>query len=161
MPARGLLTEDLAGGGDFEPLRDGFASFATRNWLRHKARKIVALRASDNCFCRGHFTDKTNFSARRRNQYSSRVCSLNRAFERYRRTGSETPPFYLAGVNLRPSRNSEQLRIGRGRQLAQHLGTAVNEAGVDLKQLCPGTEFLSRGFGIADAPNSDDRKRGA
>ena len=43
MAPRGLRTEDLAAGGDFEPLGDGFAGLAARDWLGHEARKIAQL----------------------------------------------------------------------------------------------------------------------
>ncbi len=50
VPARGVLTQNLPGPGNFEPLRDGFPRLTTRNWLRHEARKIGALFAPDNWF---------------------------------------------------------------------------------------------------------------
>lgn len=50
MPARGVLTQNLATPSDLESLRHGFPRLTSRNWLRHKARKIGALSAGDNCF---------------------------------------------------------------------------------------------------------------
>ena len=41
MAPGGMLTQNLARGGDFEALRDGFARFAAGNRLWHKARKIA------------------------------------------------------------------------------------------------------------------------
>jgi hypothetical protein len=38
-----LGTQNFAGASDFKPFRDRFARFATRNWLRHEARKIDAV----------------------------------------------------------------------------------------------------------------------
>ena len=50
MPARGVLTADLARPRDLESLGDGFSRFAARNRLRHKARKIEAVLPPDNRF---------------------------------------------------------------------------------------------------------------
>lgn len=52
MPARRLLPEHFACAGDLEALRHGFARLATGDRFRHKARKIVAVPAGDNCFHR-------------------------------------------------------------------------------------------------------------
>ena len=50
MSARGVLPHDFSRPGDLEPLRDGFSSFAPRNRLRHKARKIEELSPPDKRF---------------------------------------------------------------------------------------------------------------
>ena len=43
MTPRRLGAQNFAGGGYLKPLRDRFACFAARNWLRHEARKIDAV----------------------------------------------------------------------------------------------------------------------
>ena len=50
MTARRLRTQNLAAGGDFEPLRDRLSCLTAGNWLRHEARNIDATTEMTNSF---------------------------------------------------------------------------------------------------------------
>src|SRR3954468_11988522 len=67
MAARCMLTEDLARGGDLEPLRDGFPGLTARNRLWHKARKITQSGRVTTAFARRKLRQwKTRPNANRR-----------------------------------------------------------------------------------------------
>ena len=51
MAARRLRAQNLAARRDLESLGDGFSSFAARNGLRHRARKIAYPPIMTTRFC--------------------------------------------------------------------------------------------------------------
>src|ERR1700757_541357 len=51
MPPRRLRAQHLATSGDLKPLGHCFACFASRDWLRHRARKITGGWLATTDFC--------------------------------------------------------------------------------------------------------------